>query len=124
MFEAGISPLKNQKISIKIEIDTNPPSGALYKKTITNKYFPVAFLSYDLPSLFAGKLHAVFSRKYTKGRDFFDIGWYLSKWSDLSPNFLLLKNSLLQTGYDKEIPTNENWHKCLFDVVKTRTGTG
>lgn len=118
MYEAKISPLKNQKLSIKIEIDTNPPRGVIYKKDIINKYFPVAFLSYDLSSLFAGKLHAVFSRKYTKGRDFFDIGWYLSKWKNLSPNFLLLRNSLLQTGYNKEIPSEENWRSCLYAVVE------
>lgn len=118
MFEAGISPLKGQKLSIKLEIDTNPPKGAIHKKDIINKYFPVAFLSYDLSSLFAGKLHAVFSRKYTKGRDFFDIGWYLSKWRDLTPNFLLLRNSLLQTGYKKEIPSAKNWRKCLYRTVK------
>jgi len=118
LFEAGISPLKNQKLSIKIEVDTNPPKGATHKTDIINKYFPVAFLSYDLSSLFAGKIHAVLSRKYTKGRDFFDIGWYLSKWKDLSPNFLLLKNALLQTGFNKEIPSEENWRACLYDVVK------
>ncbi|KAF0135044.1 MAG: hypothetical protein FD145_182 [Candidatus Saganbacteria bacterium] len=119
MYEAKISPMKNQKISIKIEIDTNPPQGAIHKKYIINKYFPIAFLSYDLSSLFTGKLHAVFSRKYTKGRDFFDIGWYLSKWKDLTPNFLLLKNSLLQTSYGKEIPTEENWRGRLSEVIKS-----
>jgi len=118
LFEAGISPLQNQKLSIKIEVDTNPPKGATRKTDIINKYFPVAFLSYDLSSLFAGKIHAVLSRKYTKGRDFFDIGWYLTKWKDLSPNFLLLKNALLQTGYNKEIPSEENWRMCLYAVVK------
>lgn len=118
MFEAGISSLRNQKLSIKIKIDTNPPAGAVYRKDIINKYFPVAFLSYDLSSLFAGKLHAVLSRKHTKGRDFFDIGWYLSKWKALIPNFILLKNSLLQTGYKKEIPSEKNWRRCLHEVIK------
>jgi len=71
-----------------------------------------------LPSLFAGKLHAVLSRKYTKGRDFFDIGWYLSKWKDLSPNIPLLKNALLQVGWKKDFPNQENWREYLYEVVK------
>ena len=118
MYEAGISPLKEQKFSIKIEVDTNPPEGAVLKTDIVNKYFPFSFLSYDLESLFAGKLHALLNRKYTKGRDFFDIGWYLSRWKDLSPNMTLLKNALLQTGWEKEIPSERTWRECLYDVVK------
>ncbi|MCD5390848.1 nucleotidyl transferase AbiEii/AbiGii toxin family protein [candidate division NPL-UPA2 bacterium] len=118
MYEAGISPLKDQKLSIKIEIDTNPPEGAVLKTHIVNKYFPISFLSYDLGSLFAGKLNALLNRKYTKGRDFFDIGWYLSRWKDLSPNITLLKNGLLQTGWKKEIPSEKNWRKSLYTVVE------
>jgi predicted nucleotidyltransferase component of viral defense system len=118
MYEAGISPLKSQKFSVKIEIDTNPPEGAVLKTDIVNKYFPISFLSYDLASLFAGKIHALLSRKYTKGRDFFDLGWYLSKWKDLSPNFVLLTNALKQTGWKKEIPAPQTWRRLLTDVVK------
>lgn len=118
MYEAGISPLKSQKFSIKIEIDTNPPEGAILKTDIINKFFPMAFLSYDVPSLFSGKIHALLSRKYTKGRDFFDLGWYLSKWKKLSPNFILLKNALKQTGWKREIPSEDTWRKFLSKVVQ------
>ena len=31
MHEAGISPLKSQKFSVKIEIDTHPPEGAVLR---------------------------------------------------------------------------------------------
>lgn len=65
MYEAGISPLKSHKFSIKIEVDTNPPAGATLQTRVVNKFFPLTFLSYDLPSLFAGKFHALLSRKYT-----------------------------------------------------------
>ena len=43
MYEAGISALKLQNFSIKIEIDTNPPEGAILKTDIVNKYFPLSF---------------------------------------------------------------------------------
>ncbi|PIP15933.1 MAG: hypothetical protein COX46_04685 [bacterium (Candidatus Ratteibacteria) CG23_combo_of_CG06-09_8_20_14_all_48_7] len=118
MYETGISPLKEQNFSIKIEIDTNPPRGAVLKTEIVNKYFPMAFLSYDLPSLFAGKIHAILNRKYTKGRDLFDLGWYLSRWKDLSPNITLLQNGLVQTDWKERFPTREDWRRYLYDVVE------
>ena len=117
MYEAGISPLKSQNLSIKIAVDINPPAGAEVKTDIVNKFFPISFLSYDLPSLFAGKLHALLSRKYTKGRDFFDLGWYLSRWKDISPNFALLENGLLQTGWKGEMPSENNWRDFFYTIV-------
>jgi len=118
MYEAGISPLKDKKLSIKLEIDSNPPPGAAVKSDIVNKYFPLSFLSYDVASLFAGKLHALLSRKYTKGRDFFDLGWYLSRWKDISPNILLLQNALKQTGWRGQMPSEQSWREFIYKVVK------
>ena len=117
MHEAGISPHRDQKFSIKIEIDTRPPEGAGLKTEIVNKYFLVAFLSYDIPSLFAGKMHAILSRRYTKGRDYFDLGWYLSKWKDIRPNILLLQNALIQTGWKGEMPSENSWRYVLYKAV-------
>jgi predicted nucleotidyltransferase component of viral defense system len=118
MYDAGLSPRKEQKFSIKIEIDTIPPKGAVLKTNVLNIYFPISFLSFDIPSLFAGKFHALLNRKYTKGRDFFDLGWYLSRWRDITPNITLLKNSLKQTGWEGEIPTEKTWRSFLYKVVE------
>lgn len=118
MYEAGISPHREQKFSTKIEIDTNPPQGAVLKTDIVNIYFPLSFLSYDIPSLFAGKLHALLNRKYTKGRDFFDLGWYLSRWKDISPNITLLQNALKQTSWEGEMPSERTWRDFLYTVVE------
>ncbi|MBN1526452.1 MAG: nucleotidyl transferase AbiEii/AbiGii toxin family protein [Candidatus Omnitrophica bacterium] len=117
MYEAGISPHADKKIAIKIEVDTNPPAGAVLKTQVVNKYFPVSFLAYDTSSLFAGKLHALLSRKYTKGRDYFDLGWYLSRWKDVVPNMPLLRNALKQTGWAAEMPTEHNWRELIYGVV-------
>ena len=117
MYEAGISPLKDQRLSIKLEIDTNPPQGAVLKTAIVNKHFPLSFLSYEIESLFAGKLHALMSREYTKGRDFFDLGWYLSRWRGLTPNIELLQNALRQTEWKQEMPTADTWRKYAEGVV-------
>ena len=115
LWAAGLSGHKEQRLSIKIEIDSKPPAGAGLEVRVVNKYFPIAFQSYDVPSLFAGKVHCVFSRKYTKGRDFFDIGWYLSKWPGLKPNLLLLNNALAQTGWKGDSPGENNWRDLLYE---------
>ena len=117
MKEAGITPLAHQRLSIKIEIDMKPPHGAVLATEIVNKYFPISFLSYDISSLFAGKLHAFLCRKYLKGRDVFDIGWYLSKWKDLAPNLVLLQNALSQTGWGKESVSVENWRSVVAGAI-------
>lgn len=119
MYEAGISPLKSQKFSIKLEIDTNPHKNAILKTQIVNKYFPISFLSYNNETLLAGKLHALLSRKYTKGRDFFDLGWYLSKWPDINPNIVFLNNALTQTGWKGQIPSETSWRDLIYKVVQT-----
>ena len=114
MFETGLSPLKSQNFSVKLEIDTKPPSGGATETRMVNNFFPVTFLSFDLPSLFAGKIHALLTRPYTRGRDYFDLSWYLSRHKDLEPNFTLLKNALTQTGYKGEFPESRNWREVLL----------
>jgi predicted nucleotidyltransferase component of viral defense system len=94
----GWSPDPRIALSIKVEVDTNPPSGARVESTLIQRFFPIALRHYDLPSLFAGKLHAVLTRSYTKGRDWFDLAWYLTELQGLDPNFELLQNALDQTG--------------------------
>lgn len=69
LFEYGLSPHKDEKISIKIEIDTNPRGGGREEVTLYNSIFMFYVLHFDLASLFAGKLHALLCREYTKGRD-------------------------------------------------------
>ena len=118
LYETGLSPILSQKFSIKLEIDTHPPQGAVLQTEIVNRYFPLAFLSHDLASLFAGKINALLTRRYTKGRDFFDLGWYLSRWKELVPNLELLHNGLQQSGYSKEMPTLQNWRHFLYQIVE------
>lgn len=114
---AGMTGHKTQLLSIKLEVDSNPPAGAGLETRLVNKYFPVAFQAYDTPSLFAGKLHCVYTRKYTKGRDFFDIGWYVSRWPDLKPNLVMLGNALKQSGWKGEFPGEATWRGLLYEKL-------
>ncbi len=72
----------NQKITIKLELETNTPPHALTE--VKTHLLPTPFQArlYDLPSLFAGKLHALLFRNWksrVKGRDFYDFVWYISR---------------------------------------------
>lgn len=77
LHELGISPLQDETIAVKVEIDTNPPQGAGTDIKAVRRHFMLNLQHYDAASLLAGKLHAVLSRKYTKGRDLYDLAWYL-----------------------------------------------
>lgn len=90
-FQSNRSPLK-----IKLEIDTHTPEGSNYELKYLD--FPLAFSirSQDLSSLFASKSHALLCRKYTKGRDWYDFSWYVSRKATI--NFKLLNNAINQAG--------------------------
>ncbi|MBI2996305.1 MAG: nucleotidyl transferase AbiEii/AbiGii toxin family protein [Candidatus Melainabacteria bacterium] len=107
---------RDEKLSIKLEIDTNPPSGANLEEKIVNNQFIFNLIVYDLPSLMAGKLHAVMCRKYTKGRDFYDLLWYLTK--KTIPNIKLLNNSIIQTEKEDWAITEVNWKEILSGKLK------
>ncbi len=117
LFEYGISSHKDEKISIKMEIDINPPLGAGEEVTLYNGIFMFYTVHYDLPSLLAGKIHALLCRNYTKGRDWYDLLWYLTKFKDLQPNFSLLNNALRQTQADADELTPDNWKTMLKTAV-------
>ena len=114
--ELGLSPLPSQKLSIKLEIDTNPPAGWELGNTIVSKNYTFNIVHYNLPSLYAGKLHACFYRKFTKGRDFYDLIWYLGK--KVKPNFTLLNNAIAQTQGKNPKISESNFKAYLLDGVK------
>ena len=71
----------NRKLTVKFEIDTDPPCDATYEERAVNSFlYPFSVFCYDLPSQFAGKIDAVLMRNWknrVKGRDFFDYLWFL-----------------------------------------------
>ncbi|MCH8866844.1 MAG: nucleotidyl transferase AbiEii/AbiGii toxin family protein [Proteobacteria bacterium] len=86
----------DRKITIKLEVDANPPAGSVYDYTYLD--FPTDFevCHQDLPSNFALKIHALLCRPYLKGRDWYDFNWYIRK--EVSPNLPHLRNALVQYG--------------------------
>jgi len=108
-------PSDEQKITIKLEIDTAPPEGSHFANAFLTYPYPFSILVQDMSSLFASKCHALLCRRYEKGRDWFDFLWYISKKTVI--NHLLLKNALYQAGpYKGQIlPYSKKWLQEQFE---------
>ncbi|MBP5362600.1 MAG: nucleotidyl transferase AbiEii/AbiGii toxin family protein [Ruminococcus sp.] len=93
----------DEKIKIKFEVDTNPPNGATFEHKFRLLPAPYEVTLYDMPSLFAGKAHAVICRSWKnriKGRDLYDYIFYLSR--DAALNTEHLKARLVQSDAWKQ----------------------
>jgi len=93
----------NEVIKIKFEVDVNPPEYATYEHKYRMLPAPYEVNMYDMPSLFAGKIHAVICRGWKsriKGRDLYDFIFYLSR--GVSVNRMHLRQRLIQSGYITE----------------------
>lgn len=115
--ETGLSGHADQAISIKWEIDTHPPAGAKTETQVVNRHFLLALRHHDLPSLMAGKIHALGCRTYIKGRDYYDLLWYRSRRPPVIPNLILLQNALDQT--EKDPWQAGQWKKILLNKLST-----
>lgn len=90
-------------IKIKFEIDINPPAYASFENKFRLLPYPYQVKLYDMPSLFAGKIHAVLCRGWksrVKGRDLYDYVFYLSR--NAKVNLKHLKARMVQTGHFDE----------------------
>lgn len=104
-----------RKIRIKLEVDTNPPAGATFEMPILDYPFPAAICIFDLPSLFAGKIHALLCRSYIKGRDWYDFIWYTARKTPI--NHELLSAAIKQQGpwKNQSIKTDDEW--CVDKIA-------
>jgi hypothetical protein len=114
LYEFGISAQRDEVLAVKIEVDTHPPAGAGLETTLVRRHITLRLQHHDRASLLAGKLHALFQRRYVKGRDLYDLMWYLSDPDWPAPNLALLRNALQQTGWDGSIPDEQNWRDILY----------
>ncbi|HJX63253.1 MAG TPA: nucleotidyl transferase AbiEii/AbiGii toxin family protein [Polyangia bacterium] len=116
--ELGLSPHASQNLSIKVELDKNPPPGARIETSVVRRHVTLNLCHHDKASLFAGKLHAVLSRPWTKGRDVYDLVWYLADRTWPAPNLSLLNSALVQTGWKGAAMTAANWRGELRRQMK------
>ncbi len=113
--ELKLARHKDEKFSVKLEIDSNPPQGASFSNFDNLKYVGFRMKVYDLPSLMSGKIHAIMSRPYPKGRDFYDLLWYLNK--KVKPNERLLINAFQQNQPELEINA-QTWSNLLLNKLR------
>lgn len=95
----GVSPIKTQKLHIKLEVDTKPPKAGKkdlesFFVTKFDEIFPI--IKHKLPTLFVGKIAALLNRNYAKGRDYYDLIWYLKQGTEI--NFRYLNACVRQDG--------------------------
>lgn len=106
----------SETIKIKFEVDTNPPAGATFEHRYQLLPAPYEVKLYDMPSLFAGKAHAVICRAWKsriKGRDLYDYVFYLSRSASLNTEHL--KARLVQSGaWNVDAPFSINDAKRLL----------
>lgn len=106
----------SRQLKVKFEVDTNPPTGADTETKFHDFPIPFSLTAHNLPSLFAGKSHALLCRQFVKGRDWFDFLWYVSRKPTL--NFQFLSNALNQHGPWKEsgVDVDMAWYKANMEA--------
>ncbi|QAA81708.1 nucleotidyl transferase AbiEii/AbiGii toxin family protein [Aequorivita sp. H23M31] len=109
----------NKNIRIKIEVDRNPPMGFQTEEKLSLRPFSFYVKCFDQPSLFAGKMHALLFRKWqdrVKGRDWFDMEWYIRKGVSLNLKHFLQR---AQDSGDWQKPTisKEEFLNLLRDKI-------
>ncbi len=119
LYELQLSTHVNESISVKIEVNAHPPEGAEVETNLVRRYVPLNIHHHDRASLLSGKLHAILQRDYAKGRDLYDLMWYLSNPNWPAPNLLLLRNALQQTNWAGPIPDSENWKRLIHTRLKS-----
>jgi hypothetical protein len=119
LHELGLSPHRDEVFSVKIKVDTNPPAGARLTTSVIRRHVTLQLQHHDRASLLAGKLHAILQRSYLKGRDLYDLLWYLSDPHWPAPNLALLNNALQQTGWTGGPLTEDNWREAVRSRLQT-----
>jgi hypothetical protein len=113
LHELGLSAQRTEVTAIRVKIDTRPPAGARCETTLVRRHVVVNLFHHDRASLLAGKLHALLSRPYVKGRDLYDLAWYLSDPSWPGPNLPMLSNALAQSGWTGPVVAPDSWRSLV-----------
>lgn len=116
--QAGVA---TPHIRIKIEVDTEPPPGFATEENLLIRPFSFYVKCFTLPNLFAGKLHALLFRKWqkrVKGRDWYDMEWYVRKGVSLHLDHLALRAA--DSGdWSKPAMTQKEFHTLLRQRIDT-----
>lgn len=109
-------------VRIKLELDTDPPLGFSTESKLL--MLPYSFMTrcYTLPSLYAGKMHALLFRKWSnrvKGRDWYDFEWYVK--NNIALDFTHFGKRVMQfESLKEEHLSHESFKELLKEkIIKT-----
>lgn len=122
---------KNRMLKIKFEVDVAPAISFETEVKTLLLPSPYTVKTLELSSLFAGKMHAALFRKWKtriKGRDFYDVQWYLARGIPIKKSYLEekmkdsgalnepLTEKLLIELFEKRVESI-NWEQAKIDVI-------
>ena len=113
---------REQKIKIKLEVDTDPPPGSQHEVKTLLTPIPFWVKTFTKSDLFAGKMHAVLCRQWkrgVKGRDFYDLTWFIGQ--KIPCRLEYLKEKMIQTDHWKREDKlgKDRLLKCLQEKIET-----
>jgi len=113
---------KGQILKIKLEVDTDPPSGFETQVRYLLHPIPFAVRVFSLPDLFAGKMHAILCRRWksrVKGRDWYDLVWYAANHPRLHLSHLEQRMRQTEDWQSHEALTSEKLLEFLLETINT-----
>lgn len=117
--ETGVR--SNKTLKIKIEVDRQPPLNFKTEEKLLLRPFSFYVKCFTKPSLFAGKMHALLFRKWknrVKGRDWYDLEWYIKKGIPLDVNHFITRAKDTNDWHDDRI-SNEQIIELLNTKIKS-----
>lgn len=117
--QAGLDIRPN--IKIKLEVDREPPLGFETAEKLLIKPFSFYVKCFGLPDLFAGKMHALLFRKWkqrVKGRDWYDMEWYIKKGIPLHLDHFLVR-ARDSGNWKEESITREQFMQLLKNKINS-----
>lgn len=115
LYDLGLSANTGESLAVKLEIDSRPPAGAILATTLIRRHVTLHLQHHDPASLLAGKVNAIITRDYTKGRDWFDLLWYLGNPDWPAPNLIMLQNALGQSTGAKRAYQAADWQTLVLE---------
>ena len=112
----------SKKYDLKLEVDKDPPNNFHTEAKYLFQPIPFSINIYELPYLFAGKMHAILCRAWAhriKGRDWYDVVWYVGRKQPLSLKHL--ERRMQQTGHldKKESLTQKALQQLLTKKIES-----
>lgn len=119
--DSNLKTHKNAVMKIKLEIDQDPATGFTSDLKYHLHPIPFSIKTMALPSLFAGKMHALLCRTirtHIKGRDWYDLIWFVKNRVPCDLHYL--NNKMVQTGHidPSEMLTREKLVQLISRKIK------